>query len=95
VKAKIEEPRRRPKRNKLSYKNRWLISRHLVMHLQRAGVVCDIIVPENIELPPDGVMSPGERVALALVTAGVDAEHPAIEDEQEIVSAIREIKRLH
>lgn len=34
-----------PKRNRLFYKNRWLISRDMVASLRRAGVECDIVVP--------------------------------------------------
>ena len=37
---------RPPKRNKLVYKDRWLISVNIVAALRRAGVVCDIIAPE-------------------------------------------------
>jgi hypothetical protein len=37
---------RPPKRNKLVYKNRWLISVNIIASLRRAGVVCDIIAPE-------------------------------------------------
>jgi hypothetical protein len=36
---------RPPKRNKLVYKNRWLISVNIVASLRRAGVACDIIAP--------------------------------------------------
>jgi hypothetical protein len=39
---------RRPKRNKLFYKHRWLISRNVVIALRRAGVVCDIIVADHV-----------------------------------------------
>jgi hypothetical protein len=39
--------RKRPKRNKLFFKNRWLLSQHLVIALRRAGVVCDIVVPDH------------------------------------------------
>jgi len=41
---KAQKPR---KRNKLFYKNRWLLARHLVLALQRAGVDCNIIVPDH------------------------------------------------
>jgi hypothetical protein len=37
---------RPPRRNKLVYKNRWLISVNIIASLRRAGVVCDIIAPE-------------------------------------------------
>jgi len=39
---------KRPKRNKLFYKHRWLISRDVVAALRRAGVVCEIVVPEHV-----------------------------------------------
>jgi hypothetical protein len=90
-----EEPEKPPNRNKLHYKNRWLISRHLVTHLRRAGVVCNIIVPENIGLSSDGAMSPGERVALALVAKGIEVDHPALEGEEELIVALRRIKTRH
>jgi hypothetical protein len=38
-----------PRRNKLSYKDRWLISRDVVAALRRAGVACNIIVPDREE----------------------------------------------
>ena len=38
--------KRPPKRNKLVYKDRWLISVNIVAALRRAGIVCDIIAPE-------------------------------------------------
>jgi hypothetical protein len=90
-----EEWRKPPKRNKLLYKNRWLLSRHLVAHLRRAGIVCNIIVPENIGLPSEGAMSPSERVAPALVARGIEADHPALADEAELISALRKIKTHH
>jgi hypothetical protein len=40
-------PRRQPKRNKLSFKDRWLISVNVVAALRRAGVVCDIVVADG------------------------------------------------
>jgi hypothetical protein len=90
-----KEQQKRTSRNKLLYKNRWLISRHLVTHLRRAGVVCNIIVPESIGLPSEGAMSPGERVALALVAKGIEADHPALADEEDLISALRKIKSRH
>jgi hypothetical protein len=45
--AKRARPKR-PKRNKLFYKHRWLISRDVVAALRRAGVVCGIVVPEQV-----------------------------------------------
>jgi hypothetical protein len=33
------------RRNKLAFKNRWLISVDVVAALRRAGVVCDIVLP--------------------------------------------------
>ncbi len=33
------------KRNKLVFKNRWLISVDIVAALRRAGVTCDIVLP--------------------------------------------------
>ena len=39
---------KRVKRNKLFYKHRWLISRDVVAALRRAGVVCGIVVPEQV-----------------------------------------------
>ena len=41
--------RKRPKRNKLFFKNRWLISANIVTALRRAGVDCDIIVPGSAD----------------------------------------------
>ncbi len=40
--------RRKPKQNKLVFKNRWLVARDVVAALQRAGVSCDIIIPEYV-----------------------------------------------
>jgi len=34
-----------PRRSKLSFKNRWLISVDVVAALRRAGVTCDIVIP--------------------------------------------------
>jgi len=34
-----------PKRSKLAFKNRWLISVDVVAALRRAGVNCDIVIP--------------------------------------------------
>src|SRR5208337_4865334 len=34
-----------PRRNKLAFKNRWLISVDIIAALRRAGVICDIVVP--------------------------------------------------
>jgi hypothetical protein len=39
--------RKRPKRNKLAFKNRWLISANVVAALRRAGVDCSIVVPDE------------------------------------------------
>ena len=52
--------RARPKRNKLVYKNRWLLSQHLVIALRRAGVVCDIVVQDHPE-----TSSPADRGSIA------------------------------
>jgi hypothetical protein len=42
----IREPSRKPsQRNKLVFKNRWLISVDVVAALRRAGVACDIVLP--------------------------------------------------
>ncbi len=46
--AEPRAPARKAKRNKLAYKHRWLISRDIVAALGRAGVECDIIVPERL-----------------------------------------------
>ena len=89
------EPKRQQKSNKLKYKNRWLISRDVVAHLRRAGVVCNIIVPERIALAQEGVMSPGERAALALTANGIRADDPKLEEAPEFVAAMREIKRVN
>jgi hypothetical protein len=45
--------RKRPKRNKLSFKNRWLVAADVFAALRRAGVACDIIVPD----PDDRALS--------------------------------------
>jgi hypothetical protein len=74
LKTKSAEPQRRPKNHKLKYKNRWLISRDVVAHLRRAGVDCNIIVPERIALTEEGLLSPGERAAMALINSGVRAD---------------------
>jgi hypothetical protein len=89
------EPKRQQNSNKLKYKNRWLISRDVVAHLRRAGVVCNIIVPERIALAQEGVMSPGGRAALALIASGVRADDPELEEAPELVAAMREIKRVN
>jgi hypothetical protein len=89
------ELKRRPKSNKLKYKNRWLISRDVVAHLRRAGVVCNIIVPERIAPTQDGAMSPGERAAMALINSGVRADDPALDEAPELVAAMRGTKRVN
>jgi len=43
--------KRRPKRSKLFYKHRWLVSVDVVTALRRAGVVCDIVVPGHETIP--------------------------------------------
>jgi hypothetical protein len=45
------QARQRPKRNRLHYKHRWLISANVVAALRRAGVDCDIIVPVQDDRP--------------------------------------------
>jgi hypothetical protein len=47
MKVTSREARARPKRNKLFFKNRWLLSQHLVIALRRAGVECDIVVEDR------------------------------------------------
>ncbi len=37
---------RKPKPNKLFFKHRWLLSRDIVASLARAGVDCNIILPQ-------------------------------------------------
>jgi hypothetical protein len=81
------KPRVRPKRNKLSYKNRWLISCHLVKALRRAGVVCDIVVPDqcaNVARLPAVDLSPRQRRDLALRCSGRDLDADLIEAEAEL-----------
>ncbi len=39
---------RKPKQNKLVYKNRWLVARDVVAALRRAGIRCDIIIPDHV-----------------------------------------------
>jgi hypothetical protein len=95
VRKAESQQRRRPKSHKLSYKNRWLISRDIVAHLRRAGVVCNIIVPKRIALAQYGAMSPGERAALMLLGSGVSADDPKLEEVPEVIAAMREIKRVH
>jgi hypothetical protein len=76
------EPGARRKRNKLSHKNRWLISRHLVIALRRAGVVCDIVVADtcgNVESLPTPGLSPRERLELLLHCIGSDLDLDLIE----------------
>jgi hypothetical protein len=94
-KTNSTEPQRRPTSNKLKYKNRWLISRDMVAHLRRAGVDCNIVVPERIALNEQGLSSPGERAATALINSGVRADDPRLEEAPEIVAAMREIKRVN
>lgn len=40
-------------RNKLAFKNRWLISVDIVAALRRAGVICDIVLPALYQEPSD------------------------------------------
>ena len=40
--------KKQPKRSKLHYKNRWLISVNVVAALRRAGIDCDIIAPAEL-----------------------------------------------
>jgi hypothetical protein len=47
LEPRLPAPRTKPKRNKLSYKNRWLISPNIVNALRRAGVECNILVPDQ------------------------------------------------
>jgi hypothetical protein len=64
-----------PKHNKLFYKNRWLLSQHLVIALRRAGVVCDIVVADpsgNVESLPTGDLSRRQRLALRCSDSEVD-----------------------
>jgi hypothetical protein len=89
VLKKTAEPHRRSS-SKLRHKNRWLISRDVVAHLRRAGVVCNIVVPDR-----SIGTSPGERAALSLIRNGVSADDPKLEEAPEIAAAIREIKRLN
>jgi hypothetical protein len=84
----------RPRTNKLVYKNRWLISRDVVAHLKRAGVDCNIIVPARIALTQNAV-SRSQRAALALISSGVSADDPKLQEVPEIAAALREIKRVH
>lgn len=49
--------------NKLLQKNRWLISRDIVAHLRRAGVDCNIIIPESTAMVQDRVMSRREQAS--------------------------------
>jgi hypothetical protein len=58
---------RRPRRNKLVYKNRWLLSVNIVAALRRAGVACDIIVPSEVAPAPEA------SATLAQETSGDDA----------------------
>jgi hypothetical protein len=94
-KTNSAEPQRRPTSNKLKYKNRWLISRDVVAHLRRAGVVCNIVIPERIALAQESAMSPGESAAMMLIANGVRADDPRLEAAPEIVAAMREIKRVN
>jgi hypothetical protein len=93
VKGKAAGPQRRPT-SKLRHKNRWLISRDIVAHLRRAGVACNIIVPDRIALTQEG-MSPGERATISLIRGSVSADDPKLEEAPEIAAAIRENKRLN
>jgi hypothetical protein len=81
---RAQATRARPKRNKLIYKNRWLISQHVVIALRRAGVVCDIVVPDqcaNVAGVPAVDLSPRQRRDLAL---GSDLDAELIEGEAEL-----------
>ena len=87
-----------PKRNKLFYKNRWLISRHLVIALRRAGVVCDIVVADhsgNVESPPNGDLSPAQRRRLALQCRGMDVDLGPIEADPEFDTGPSPSKSCH
>lgn len=79
--------------NKVADKNRWLLSRDLAGHLHRAGIGCDIVVPESLAAGVEADLSPGERAALALVAAGAGAHQP--NDGSDLIAAIRNIKRRH
>jgi hypothetical protein len=71
------KPGARREHNKLVYKNRWLISRHLIIALRRAGVVCDIVVPdrcESVASLPSGDLSHQERLALVLHCGDSDVD---------------------
>jgi hypothetical protein len=88
----------RPKRNKLSYKNRWLISRHLVIALRRAGVVCDIVVPDrcgNAASLPPADLSQRERVDLARRCAGLEADLGPIEADPQFDAGPSPSKSRH
>ena len=55
--AAAREQRSRRKRSKLFYKHRWLVSANMIVALRRAGVVCDIVLPDHavvqgLDAPP-------------------------------------------
>jgi hypothetical protein len=90
--------RARPKRNKLFYKNRWLISQHLVIALRRAGVVCDIVVADrdgNIASLPTGHLSPRQRRDLALRCSSSDLDADLIEADPELDIGFLPFKFYH
>jgi hypothetical protein len=76
--------RARPRRNKLSYKNRWLLSQHLVIALRRAGVVCNIVVQDhagNVVSLPTEDPSPPQELGLALRCSGIEVEQDLLEGD--------------
>jgi hypothetical protein len=65
--------KRRPKQNKLVYKNRWLISINIVAALRRAGVICDIVTPPKL----DGGATASKRPQLDQATSSPGPEDVA------------------
>lgn len=50
--SEVREPIR-PRRNKLFYKHRWLISANMIAALRRAGVDCNIVLPAAVTAADD------------------------------------------
>jgi len=92
------KPRTRPTRKKLSFKNRWLLSQHLVIALRRAGVVCDIMVQDhagNVVSLPTGDLSHPQRLGLALRCSGIAVDPDLAEADPDATPVASPPKSRH